>query len=165
MRRTDSHLLLWLLPATILVAIFCAGVLAAPWMGNRDWTLGAWSHLFYGQACHQMPDRCLDLGFGPLAVCARCSGLYLGALLGMVVTLMARRSIQPTLRWLIVVSLPTLIDFSASLVGLPSLPNWPRFWIAAPLGLLLGLAIADAIVDLGFRSRAPADRQPNDPLQ
>jgi len=153
MRSVDSRSLSWLLPFTALALVFCSGVLAAPWLENQGSKLATWLRLVYAPACHQMPDRCLNLGSAPLAVCARCTGLYLGGLLAMVITLIGRRSFQPTFRWLFAVSVPTVADFAAHLLGLPSLSNWPRFLIAIPAGILLGFALADAIADLGRRAK------------
>jgi uncharacterized membrane protein len=165
MRRIESRSLAWLLAATAVALMFCAGMFVSPWLESLRSGPGAWLRMVYAPACHQMPTRCLDLGHGPLAVCARCAGLYLGGMLGMLITLIGRRSFRPTIRWLLVVSVPTVADFAANLVGLPSLPNWPRFWIAVPAGLLLGLALADAIADIGRSPTTRAHQPAGDALQ
>ena len=139
--------------AVALAAVFVAGTVAVPWIEGSRTVTGGLLRLLYSPACHQMPDRCLDLGFGRLAVCARCTGLYIGGLLGMLVVLFRPGSPTPRLRWLVIVAIPSVADFTLGLVGLPSLPNWPRLALAMPPGLLLGLALANAIVDLGRRSR------------
>jgi hypothetical protein len=47
-----------------------------------------------------------------------------------------------------VVAAPTAIDFVAGQLGLPSLGNWMRFAVALPLGLLAGLYLGDALLEI-----------------
>jgi uncharacterized membrane protein len=156
MHPFDARSRWWLLTITALAAVFVAGTVAVPWIEGFRSATGGLLRLLYSPACHQMPDRCLDLGFGRMAVCARCTGLYIGGLLGMLIVLAVRGAPTPRLRWLVAAAIPTVVDFALGLAGLPSLSNWPRLAVAIPPGLLLGLALADAIVDLGRRSRKTA---------
>jgi uncharacterized membrane protein len=143
-----------LVPAivTALAGLWTAGVVLAPWLTAHDSILGSWLRLVYRPGCHQITDRCLDLGFGPLAVCARCAGLYFGGLLGLLWTTARNRSSRPHSRWLVAVAVPTVIDFAAGEVGLPSAGNWLRFSLALPLGLLAGLYLGDALVEIVRRN-------------
>jgi uncharacterized membrane protein len=118
---------------TGLAGLWTAGVVLAPWLAAH---------------CHQIADRCLDLGFGPMAVCARCAGLYLGGTLALAWTLAWNRPSRPRPLWLAVVAAPTVIDFVAGQLGLPSLGNWVRFAVALPLGLLAGLYLGDALIEI-----------------
>jgi uncharacterized membrane protein len=36
----------------------------------------------FAALCHQVPDRCMTLADGPMGLCARCMGLYLGLGMG-----------------------------------------------------------------------------------
>jgi hypothetical protein len=47
-----------------------------------------------------------------------------------------------------VVAAPTVVDFVAGQLGLPSLVNWARFAVALPLGLLAGLYLGDALIEI-----------------
>jgi uncharacterized membrane protein len=143
-----------LVPAivTALAGLWTAGVVLAPWLSAHDSILGSWLRLVYRPGCHQITDRCLDLGFGPLAVCARCAGLYLGGLLGLLWTVVRNRASRPRPMWLVVVAAPTVIDFAAGEIGLPSAGNWLRFSLALPLGLLAGLYLGDALVEIVRRN-------------
>ena len=69
--------------ATALAAVWTAGAVLAPWLASHHHTPGAILKLLYRPGCHQLADRCFDLGYGPFAVCARCVGLYLGGTLGL----------------------------------------------------------------------------------
>jgi len=48
-----------------------------------DWLLLA-AHWFGSAVCHQFPDHSYHIAGIPLPLCARCTGLYLGALLTMI---------------------------------------------------------------------------------
>ena len=135
-----------------LAMAWTLGAALAPWLSAHGSSLGGWLRLVYRPGCHQIPGRCLNLGFGPLAVCARCLGLYVGGTLGLVWTLLRNRPSRPHPWWLLVVAVPTILDFTAGLAGLPSLGNWPRFAVALPLGLLAGLYLGDALIEITRRN-------------
>jgi len=81
MRRLDPRARRWLAAVTLAATAYCAGIVLAPWLEHRGSAAGSWLRLAFAPTCHQQPDRCLDLGGGRLAVCARCSGLYAGGVL------------------------------------------------------------------------------------
>lgn len=149
-REPTSRLLLAIV--TGLALVWTIGVVVVPWLSSHDSILGSWLRLLYRPGCHQMPGRCLDLGFGPLAVCARCMGLYLGGCLGLVWTVAWNRSFRPRPVWLLVVAIPTIVDFISGKVGLPSFGNWLRFALALPLGLMAGLYLGDALIEIVRRN-------------
>jgi uncharacterized membrane protein len=139
-----------LVPAIVtgFALAWTAGVVVVPWLASQGSVVAPWLRLVYKPGCHQIPERCLDLGFGPIAVCARCMGLYIGGCLGLVWTTLRNRSSRPRPVWLAVVAAPTVIDFAAGQIGLPSLDNWPRFALAVPLGLFAGLYLGDALITI-----------------
>jgi uncharacterized membrane protein len=143
---TTSRLVLALV--TALAGLWTAGVVLAPWLAAHDSISGGWLRLLYRPGCHQIADRCLDLGFGPMAVCARCAGFYLGGTLALLWTLAWNRPSRPRPLWLAVVATPTVIDFVAGQLGLPSLGNWLRFTTALPLGLVAGLFLGDELIEI-----------------
>jgi len=146
----------------IAAALFVAGMVAAPWLASRSgW--GVALHLAYRPMCHQMADRCFDLGAGPLAVCARCTGLYVGGLLGLWLPVLAGRTARLGLRTLVISAVPSVVDFALGVVGLPSLGNLPRAVLALPLGLVLGLLLARGLADL--LAPRPSNRLDRDSVQ
>jgi uncharacterized membrane protein len=141
---------------------FLAGAACAPWLSHESrW--GFLATLVYRPVCHQIPSRCLDLGWGPMAVCARCTGLYLGGILGLLWPPFAGRAPRPTLRLLIAIAAPSCLDFGLGLVGLPSLPNLPRLLLALPLGAVLGLLLAAGAAEL--LAGDPRNRRSSDLVQ
>jgi uncharacterized membrane protein len=143
---------------TGIAALWTAGVVLAPWLTAHGSVLGGWLRLLYRPGCHQIANRCLDLGFGPMAVCARCAGLYLGGTLALAWTLVRSHPSRPRPMWLAVVAAPTVIDVFAGQLGLPSLGNWARFAVACPLGLLAGLYLGDALIEIVRLNTAQNDR-------
>ncbi len=146
----------------IAAAVFVAGIGLAPWLASRSgW--GVALHLAYRPMCHQLGDRCFDLGAGPLAVCARCTGLYVGGLVGLWLPVLVGRTPRLGLRTLLVSAAPSVVDFALGVVGLPSLANLPRAVLALPLGLVLGLLLARGLADL--LAPRPSNRADRDSVQ
>jgi uncharacterized membrane protein len=128
--------------------VWTAGAVLAPWLSSHGSVLGGWLRLVYRPGCHQIAGRCLDLGFGPMAVCARCMGLYLGGCLGLSWTTIRNRSSRPRPVWLAALAVPTVLDFLAGQLGLPSLASWSRLALAVPLGLVAALFLGDALITI-----------------
>ena len=165
MRRLDSRSRRLVAVVAFAAALWCAGIVLAPWLEHHGSAAGSWLRLAFRPTCHQQPDRCLDLGTGPLAVCARCAGLYAGGLLGLLAAVSSGVRCRLTLAMLVAATVPTLVDFAAGLAGLPSLPGWPRFAIAVAPGAVLGLLLADAIAEIAAHVGCPAEQPPGDPVQ
>jgi uncharacterized membrane protein len=120
-------------------------VIWIPVAETRGGAVAPWLRLALRPACHQISDRCLDLGSGPLPVCARCAGLYVGGFVGLFFTAVGGRRLSPSWWILLFAAAPSVFDFAIGQLGFPALANWPRFWFAAVPGLILGLLLADAI--------------------
>lgn len=133
---------------TLAAGFFCAVVVAVPFAEADGWSPASWIRFGLKPACHQIPERCLDLGWGPLPVCARCAGLYLGGLVGLGFSVLTNRRIRPNLGWFIAITIPSALDLAFGPLGLPNLSNWPRFGVSLLPGAALGLLLACAIDDL-----------------
>ncbi len=100
--------------------------------------------------CHQIPERSFVLGGRPLPLCARCTGTFLGALVGLVAVVLRRRvraSRMPP-----VPALGLLVGFFALwafdglnsyLTLFPGAPYLyePRNWLRLTTGMLNGLVL------------------------
>jgi uncharacterized membrane protein len=62
---------------TLLTALAATVFAAAIAAGPAHWTLVI---IAFRAMCHQIPERCLWIAGAPMPVCARCAGIYLGAL-------------------------------------------------------------------------------------
>jgi uncharacterized membrane protein len=143
---------------------FLAGSVFVPWLQDDRPSTATLLRLAYTPLCHQLPDRSLVLGSAHQAVCARCSGLYLGGILGLVVGgawIVGRHSPGPW--WLLAASAPTMIDLALPWFGLPALTNVPRLIVAVPAGLAAGVFLAIGVYDLFDRSARFASHALNTP--
>lgn len=143
--------------AWALVLAGAAGLVAltvlAPVLRLRGAPLA--SHLiyqFFHVACHQIPERSFHVGGQPFAICARCFGIYAGALLGVAVYPLVRpvaRTWAPARRWLLLAAVPTTIDFALGFTGLWENTHWSRFTTGALLGAVVAFYVVPGLVDLG----------------
>lgn len=148
MRPMESRARFWLAVVSFAAMLVCAVVVLIPVLEQGGLPRASWLRLAFQPACHQISERCLDLGPGPLPICARCAGLYAGGLAGLLATLVSGRRSRFRLRWIVIAAAPSVLDFGLGLVHLPTLPNWPRFIFALVPGFLAGLLLADAVCEI-----------------
>lgn len=130
-----------LLPALLVCAVtfWAASLVAAPYALSRHAPHGAQvvtSMLVYAAGdvvCHQRPERSFHPWGTQLPVCARCAGLYAGALAGLL-GLVWPVSAGRTRALLIAAAVPTAATFLAELGGLVDPGNAVRAAAALPLG-------------------------------
>lgn len=93
--------------------------------------------------CHQRPERSFWLFGAPVAVCARCLGVYVGAAIGLLV----RASRRFAMRALIIVAAANVIDGAAEFAGLHG--NWMvvRFSLGLALGAAGAMVIAASVAE------------------
>src|SRR3954471_7132715 len=110
--------------------------------------------------CHQRPDRSFFFHGRQLAVCARCTGLYVGAAVaapfatGFASQLASRRSRLV----LAACALPTLLTWMLEYAALVPFSNTSRFVAALPLGfaaawLVIGVVSEPPPARLGYARR------------
>jgi uncharacterized membrane protein len=145
------------LATTLVATVFLAGTVAVPLIEMAGSSGAGLLRLCYAPVCHQIPARSMTIGAGTQAVCARCSGLYLGGVAGLLAGgLLVGTGRRPRPLWLGVLLVPTVVDAGLTFAGLPSLPNLPRLLVAVPPGFLAGLFLAGAIAELA--APRPASR-------
>jgi uncharacterized membrane protein len=66
----------------IAVAAWCGGIVLAPIVA--DTVFGTMLYRFYAVVCHQFESRSLAIAGNHMAVCARCTGIYAGFLIGLI---------------------------------------------------------------------------------
>lgn len=138
---------LWVGMFALAATLYVGGTYLAPILRADGESFGSVLHFLYSPTCHQMPERSISIGGVPQAVCARCSGLYLGGLAGLWLGLLFLagriRRLPP---WLFFAALaPTAIDAMLPWVGLPQLDIVPRQYLAS-----LGGGVAGIFVVLGL---------------
>lgn len=90
----------WLLLA--LTSLWVTLIVAAPFERSLNSASAPWLYLFFTPICHQLPERSFEFFGSPLAVCARCTGIYFGF-------------------WLALASLPWLTRLNRKLIQQPRL--------------------------------------------
>ncbi|HEU4870622.1 MAG TPA: DUF2085 domain-containing protein [Pyrinomonadaceae bacterium] len=152
---TKRPLVFWLVSAAtvtfLVILIFVAPVAAAS--GHP-----VWAEVIYhgfGVFCHQRPDRSYFIDGHKLAVCSRCTGLYVG----FAVTLLLyplirslRNNIAPPRSYLILAAIPLGIDFSLTFFGIWENTHTSRLLTGALLGSVAVFYVMPGIVDLSMRS-------------
>lgn len=133
-----------------LAGIFVFGAFLIPWLEARGTTTATPFRLIYAPLCHQIDSRSLQSDVHPVAVCSRCTGLYLGGLAGLLLAagFVVGRGRDPRPLWFAIAIAPTLIDALLPRVGLAGLPNVPRLLVALPAGLMAGVFLSIGIYDL-----------------
>jgi uncharacterized membrane protein len=104
-----------------------------------------------GVICHQQPERSFFIGAHQLPVCARCTGLYVGAAAGFVfwIVLKIARGWRPrvvphrsALAALAIAAVPTVVSVGSGMLGLWDGTNLTRALLAIPLGASAGAVVA-----------------------
>lgn len=95
--------------------------------------------------CHQLPERSFHIAGAQLPVCARCTGLYVGGLVGIIAWLVRRHRTLPgatALRALAIAAIPTLVSVTTAQLGWWDPANALRAALALPLGAVTGAVLA-----------------------
>ena len=132
-------------------------IVAAPLLraGGAGATAGAIYRAF-GMVCHQLDSRSFHVEGHQLAVCARCFGLYVGALAGVAAYPLARPLTQremPGRVWLLAAAVPTVVDFALGFFGVWENTHLSRFLTALLLGIVTAFYIVPGLVDLSLSLR------------
>lgn len=147
MRTRDIYL--W---ALLCAAAWLAGILSPPFLARLDSpALVTFVRELYEPTCHQITSRTIILFGTPLAVCARCAGIYSGALAGLVALGLARKSGERETppRWvLLAAAAPAVIDFSLGTAGLVTTSNLLRFATGAIVGIAGAFFVYPGILSL-----------------
>jgi len=114
-------------------------IVAAPIMASYPSTEPLSRPIYYMSSwfCHQRPERSLSLLGQPLAVCARCTFMYLGVTISSAVISVLPRN-RPRRTYLFIAATPLVIDGTTQLLGLRESDNFLR----AVTGLIFGAALA-----------------------
>lgn len=142
--KRQLHLFYFALVA--VTALWLGAVFAAPMLiSNGRVFAGTTIYAAFAAVCHQRAERSFHIDGLPLAVCARCAGIYAGFALGLALYPLVRRidnERMPRLKWLVLASAPMVVDFSLGLIGLVENTHLSR----ALTGALGGSAAAFYIV-------------------
>ena len=140
---------LWVLAVSVVAPVALA--LTAPVLP------GWWSALVYAGAslvCHQRPDRSFEWGAAQFAVCARCTGIYVGAAVASVAAACLGTRAAPcdflgrgpgTRMVLMAGAAPTIATVVAEVAGGWATSDYTRFVAGLPLGASVVVVLAAAV--------------------
>ncbi|MBM3295726.1 MAG: DUF2085 domain-containing protein [Candidatus Aminicenantes bacterium] len=135
-------------------AVFWVGaLLAAPYLWSKGERLALFIYACFSPVCHQIPERSLWLFGHPLAVCARCFGIYSGFLGGLVLFPFRgglRNLVQPKVRTILLASAPIAADTTAQFLGLWETGPAGRFATGFLWGGLLPFLFLPVLADLAI---------------
>jgi uncharacterized membrane protein len=102
--------------------------------------------------CHQIPERSFYVDGHPLAVCARCTGIYFGFAAGVlfypVVRSLAQSYPAPARRWLLIALAPAVLDFALDYLGIWQNTRLTRSLSGALLGSVVAFYVVPALLDM-----------------
>jgi uncharacterized membrane protein len=144
-------LLVWSITAA-LVLLYVSLIAIAPLALSSGHDTSAFVlYQMFSRLCHQIPERAFFLEGYPLAVCARCTGIYLGFAAGVLIYPLVRslkRGDTPPRRWLLLAAVPTLSDFALGFFGVVANTHWSRSLTGALLGAVAAFYVVPGLMDL-----------------
>lgn len=151
---TKRPLVFWLVSATAVVFIVSLIVIApiAAASGHNEVAEGIYRG--FGIFCHQRPDRSYFIDGHKLAVCSRCTGMYAGFALTLLIYPLLRSlrsAATPPRSLLFLAALPLVLDFSLNFFGIWENTHTSRLLTGAILGSVSVFYVMPGIVDLSLR--------------
>lgn len=131
--------------------LWLAAVFAAPWLRSRGAGGAGFFYACFAPICHQLPARTFLLWGYPMAVCARCFGVYSGFAGGVLLYPFLRgfsAARLPALKMLILASAPIVVDTSANVLKLWNTAGIPRFLFGFAWGLILPFYFLTGLLEL-----------------
>ena len=101
--------------------------------------------------CHQLPERSFHLAGHQFAVCARCTGLYVGFAAASLIYPLVRslkRTDAPAPRWLLVAAAPMTIEVALDLLGIWKNTHLSRLITGLVLGSIAAFYVVPGLIDL-----------------
>lgn len=147
----NKRLIAWL-QISLILFLFVAATVIAPISSFFHATRLADSlYMVFGFICHQMPERSFWIFDSPLAVCARCFGIYLGLFVGatlvpLTIGLSTHKSLSPF--WILLALIPMTIDWSLTFFEIWENTGFSRLVTGGLVGIACGISITKSLIEL-----------------
>lgn len=156
----------------MLFSLLCGGIgtaaLAAPWLEAHGYgRASAQVYALFSSVCHQDPGRSFACFGHPLAVCHRCTGIYVALFLTSLWPFELSLLLQPPRRrrlWILAATMPLLWDAVAPLAGLWVNTQTTRFLTGLLFGWMLASLLVPAVSEFILEIRSRIGRVECDPL-
>ena len=151
-------------------ALWCGLILLAPYLASVASPLSEFVYRSFHPICHQLPERSFHIFDEKLAVCSRCSSIYVAFLVGILAYPFIRLPNNPFLQHsnapvlhnltkpsvLIVTLLPMVIDVGLDMVGLHESDAVTR----TLTGTLFGFVVTFFVLPAALEGVQPGCRLP-----
>lgn len=143
--------------ATVLSLVWLGLIVGAPLAASGGHAASAFV-IYQGlkTICHQMPERAFWVAGHPLAVCARCFGIYAGFAVAVLLYPLAARGWRratafatPRREWLLLALAPATIDFTLGITGVWANTHSSRALTGAWLGAWMAFYVVPGLVEIG----------------
>jgi uncharacterized membrane protein len=126
-------------------------IVSAPLLQSSHPAFAASIYKTFSFVCHQIPERSFHLAGHQFGVCSRCTGLYVGFAVAALIYPLARslqRTDTPSRRWLMLATLPLVIDFALGYFSIWENTHLSRFLTGALLSSVAVFYIMPGLIDL-----------------
>ncbi len=160
--KTKHKILIVYFSTLIGILLWLGAIFLAPYFKSQSSPLNVLVYTIFSSVCHQIPSRSFVCFGYPLAVCARCLGIYGGFLAGVglypFVNGISTVNL-PKIKIFILLSLPIGIDTLGNFFHLWTTTSWMRFVFGFIWGFILPFYFIYGIAELFlYRSRTQAGR-------
>ena len=107
----------------------------------------------FAKVCHQLSERSFHVEGHQFAVCSRCTGLYAGFALSVLLYPLSRslkRIDTPRRLWLLLATVPLLVDWSLGFFDIWANTHLSRFLTGGLFGAVAALYVVPGLIDLGL---------------
>jgi uncharacterized membrane protein len=164
--QTRRPLVFWAICATIVTLLVTLVVIAPVASASGYDGIAQGIYRAFGAFCHQLPERSYFIGEHKLAVCSRCTGIYGGFALTLLVYPLVRSlrtTATPARQWLVLAAIPTFIDFSLTFFGIWENTHTSRLLTGFLLGSAAVFYVMPGVVDLSFRAHRERSSRTHEP--
>jgi len=148
----------WVLSATVVVFLVSLIIVAPVAAASGNNTLARGIYGAFAMLCHQLPERSYFIDGHQFAVCARCTGVYGGfTLMLLLYPLISslQNTVTPPRRWLILATIPLAIDVGVNFLGVWQNTHTSRLLTGALLGGVAVFYVMPGISSLATRRKEP----------
>jgi uncharacterized membrane protein len=154
-RRSNLPLLFWLGCVAIVLCVIGLIVGAPLAAASNHQQFAVTIYHSFKTLCHQLPERSFFIAGHQFAVCARCTGLYGGFALVLLLYPLIRSlhsTDVPKVKWLFLAAAPLAVDFSLTFSGIWENTHTSRLMTGTLLGGVMVLYVMPGILELAQRA-------------
>lgn len=137
---------------SIVVALWCVLFILAPYLAHFGFkTHSGIIYIFFSKICHQQADRSFFIYGKQLAVCSRCTAIYLGFFVGTLLQMalsMTKKHLHPSRILLLLAMIPISADLSLTFFGIWENTFFTRFITGTILGSIVSFYIVPGLENI-----------------